>query len=256
MNFRMKASLFLLLAFCFWLLVANTTQAQSAPSLQGVSVNIVINDSDVNEGDIISTTSDGFKKSRQEHDPLVYGVVVASPILSIGPKSDATKSVLSSGDAQIRVSAKNGEIKEGDFITTSNEPGVGQKATKAGYIVGRALKGYNDQNSGLVAASVDIQYFGGVTIGGPLGGVATGLIGLIADPGNARYVLAAIVALGILITGDIAFIRLISTGIVAIGRNPLARSIILRSMIIAAFVIATLATIGLGAIIAIITIGR
>lgn len=237
-------------------MAAGVAFAQTQPTLSGVSVNVAISDSDVSEGDIVSAGGEGFKKSRLDYDPLVYGVVVASPVLSIGPKSDATKSVLSSGETKVRVSAKGGEIKEGDFITTSSDAGIGQKATRGGYVVGKALGNYSDSNAGLMPVLVDIGYFGGITIGGPLGGVATGLVGLVADPANARYVLAAIVALALLIAGDIAFIRLISTGIVAIGRNPLARSIILRSMIIAAVVIAVLAAVGIGAIVAIITIGR
>ncbi|NCN06974.1 MAG: hypothetical protein GW946_03995, partial [Candidatus Pacebacteria bacterium] len=55
-----------------------------------------------------------------------------------------------SGRVPVKVSNTNGTIKMGDPITISNTPGVGKKATEAGFIVGRALEDYNATNPNTV----------------------------------------------------------------------------------------------------------
>jgi len=225
--------------------------AQELPSLGGVAVNIEISDSEVQEGDIISISQDGFKRSNEEYDILVFGVVVNAPILSVEPKTDTTRSVISSGEALVRVSANSGEIVEGDLITTSTEAGVGQKATRGGYVIGKALQGYTDSSPGLISVLVGPSFGSGSGAGAGVGS----LIGVIADPANARYILAVLLGIIVAIGGTIAFIRLISTGVTAVGRNPLAKSSIYRSMSIAGAIIAILAIAGVAAIISIIRLG-
>jgi hypothetical protein len=41
----------------------------------------------------------------------------------------------------VKVSTKNGDIQPGDYITTSDIPGVGMKATEPGRVIGKALTG-------------------------------------------------------------------------------------------------------------------
>ena len=230
--------------------------AQVVANPQGLAVNVEIAGSDVREGDIISVTKEGYVKATQPYDSLIFGVVVSAPILSVKEKSDSTKPVVSSGEAYVLVSTSNGEIKEGDLITSSTTAGVGQKATSVGYTVGKALSEYKDSSkAGLIPVIVNIGYGGGSGAGGG-GGSLFSLIGIVTNPENSRFVLAAIVAILLLISVTVAFIRLISSGITAIGRNPLARATIIRGMVIAAFVIAILAIAGVGAIIAIINSGR
>ncbi len=230
-------------------LFTNSAHAQNLPTLGGVAVNVEINDSDVRQGDIISITKDGFKRSTVEYDVLIFGVVTNAPILSVEPRTDTTRSVLSSGETLVRVSGANGEIAEGDLITTSVQPGLGQKATRSGYVIGKALQGYSDSGEGLISVLVGPS-FG--PAGGGAGAGAGALIGIATDPANSRYVLAAILGIVVAIGGTIAFIRLISTGVTAVGRNPLAKGSIYRSMFVAAAVIAVLAIAGVVAVVAII----
>ena len=228
--------------------------AQVITNPQGLAVNVEVKGSDVREGDIISVTKEGYVKATQPYDSLIFGVVVSAPILSVKEKSDSTKPVVSSGEAYVLVSTSNGEIKEGDLITSSTTAGVGQKATSVGYTVGKALSEYKDSSkAGLIPVIVNIGYGGGSASGG---GSLFSLIGIVANPENSRFVLGGIIGILVLISVTIAFIRLISSGITAIGRNPLARATIIRGMVIAAFVIAILAIAGVGAIIAIINSGR
>jgi len=251
---RLKAvvilSLFLLITYHLPLFTLTLVHAQNLPSLGGVAVNVEINDSDVRQGDIISITKDGFRRSTQEYDVLIFGVVVSAPILSVEPRDDTTRSVISSGETLVRVSGANGEISEGDLITTSVQAGLGQKATRGGYVIGKALQGYSDSGEGLISVLV------GPSFGTGGGGTGAGaLVGIATDPANSRYVLAAILGIVVAIGGTIAFIRLISTGVTAVGRNPLAKGSIYRSMFVAAAAIAVLAIAGVAAVVLIINLG-
>jgi hypothetical protein len=46
------------------------------------------------------------------------------------------------GRVPVKVSTKNGDIMPGDYITTSDIPGVGIKATEPGHTIGKALTTY------------------------------------------------------------------------------------------------------------------
>ena len=220
--------------------------AQTINNPQGLAVNVEISDSDVVEGNIISATKDGYKKATIAYDAAIYGVVVNAPILSVKAKSDSTKAVVTSGEANVLVSTANGEIKQGDFITSSTTAGVGVKAAAPGYILGKALVPYSDSSKpGTIAVLVNIGYSGGA------GGGASSLIAQVTNPKNSRYVLGAIVAILLVVSLTIAFIRLVSSGITAIGRNPLAKSTIMRGMVIAGLVIVLVGIAGAGAVLAI-----
>jgi hypothetical protein len=227
----------------------NSIIAQNLPTLGGVAVNVGFNDSEVEVGHIISVSKDGFKKSSTEYDVLIFGVVANSPILSVEPRTDSTRAVISSGETQVRVSTQNGEITVGDLITSSTTAGVGQKATSRGYVIGKALQSYSDSGEGLISVLVGPSF----GTGGGAGGVGS-LIGIAASPENSRFVLAALLGIIIIIGGVYAFTRLVSSGVTAVGRNPLAKGSIYRSMLIAGVIIVILAIAGAGVVVAIIVL--
>ena len=86
-------------------------------------------------------------------------------ILGVYYKSPQTKTSMyfkanpfrSTGIFYIKCNSKNGIIKKGDLITSSDVPGVGMKATKSGMIVGIALENAS-AGTGLVKARILIQY--------------------------------------------------------------------------------------------------
>lgn len=246
-SLRLIAVVFLVLTFSFQLSAFNSIHAQNAPTLGGVAVNIEIDDSNVQAGDIISATKEGFKRSTEEYDVLIFGVVTNAPILSVEPRTDITRAVVSSGEAQVRVSAENGEIEEGDLITSSVDAGLGQKATRSGYVIGKALQSYNNSEPGLIAVLVSPS-FGSSGIGGAAGSI----LSVFGDPENARLILASILGIVVLVGGAAAVTRLVTAGVAAVGRNPLAKSTIYKSMVITGSVIAILALVGIGLIVTII----
>jgi hypothetical protein len=63
------------------------------------------------------------------------------------------------GRASVEVSAENGKIKAGDYLTVSSEPGVAAKAKENGKVLGKALEDFDGKGSetGMIAAMIDIQ---------------------------------------------------------------------------------------------------
>lgn len=232
------------------LFTAGNIFAQNLPSLSGVATNVEISE-DVSAGDIVSLSKDGLKKSSSAYDSQIYGVIAESPIISVEPKTDQTKAVVSSGVAQVKVSTANGNIQVGDFITTSTTAGVGQKATESGYVLGKAMAAFDGQGDSLISVSVEI---GSKESGSsaPAGFLQT----IVGDISKLRLTLAAILGVVILLGSVVAFIRLVNSGVVAMGRNPLARAQIMRSMFVSGFLVVSIMVLGLGGAVALIMLGK
>ncbi len=199
----------------------------------GTAISIPISDTNVEDGDIICSYLEGNKKCYQEYDTSIYGVVNDNPALSIKDFSyDTSKLVLSLGITTVKVSSVNGDIKEGDFITSSTKPGVGQKATKNGYVIGKALEDYKstDANAvGKIQVALKPQFVNELSSssGNLLQFMKKGLNVPFYEPLNAlRYLLSALMVVISFTLGMIYFGRSSKAGIEAIGRNPLARKVI------------------------------
>jgi len=68
----------------------------------------------------------------------------------MGVVNEATKSavmVATTGEAIVAVSLDNGPITKGDYITTSNDPGIAMKGTTAGMMIGVALEDFDGVNA-------------------------------------------------------------------------------------------------------------
>ncbi len=124
-------------------------------------------DGTVAEGDIVSLTGDGvsqIRKSTKAYDTKSLGIVSTKPGLVIGEADGEGKSVIVglSGRVPVKISTKNGDIRPGDYITTSDIPGVGMKATRAGHAIGKALTGFAGGSEGTVMVFIQNTYFDGV----------------------------------------------------------------------------------------------
>lgn len=231
-----------------------SVMAQTNPSLSGVAQNTEVADAESRVGDILTVSSDGLKRSTKAYDDQIYGVIVDAPTISIDPKTDKTKAVVSAGSAKVKVANSNGNIAVGDFITSSTSAGVGQKATESGYILGKALDKYDGGSENLISISIERGYaqIGAVKSGGPTGFWQA----FVSDISRLRASLAALVGIFVLVGGVVAFTRVVSSGVVAIGRNPLARATIIRGMFISSSVVVLIMATGLGIAVAIIILGK
>lgn len=237
-----KRFLFLINSFLFFSLFV------FAQDLPLVAKNLEINDSEINVGDIISQSKEGFIKCKIPYDQNIIGVIGEKPILIFGRPSPTTFPVITLGETLVKVSNANGEIKKGDFITCSQKPGVGQKATESGFVVGKALEDLK-QDEGLIRTEINIQYQSLISYPPP-SAILGKIWELLGKPENfpkfLRYIFAIILGGGSFFSGFFFFVRALREGLEAMGRNPLARRSIQFGMIINLVAISLLTLAGLG----------
>lgn len=100
-------------------------------------------------GDLVSIENNGFiEKSRISYDKRLIGVISERPTLTMSGDLDSGHSlpVAFIGRVLVKVSLLNGEIEIGDSLTSSELPGIAQKATKNGKIIGFALENLKEKN--------------------------------------------------------------------------------------------------------------
>jgi hypothetical protein len=97
-------------------------------------------------GTIVSfdaATTSAVRISDHAYDNKVAGVLSRLSRTVLGNDQQSTVRVAISGRTMVTVSSQNGAIAVGDPITTSDTPGVGMKATRPGYIIGRAVEAFD-----------------------------------------------------------------------------------------------------------------
>ncbi len=107
----------------------------------------------------------GIIPSQRAYDPNVLGIVSTQPGLVLGESGGGGGIpvwVALTGRIPVRVSAENGLIRAGDYLTASSQPGVAMRATKAGAIVGQALTSQASSDQQEVIAFAKNGYFNGV----------------------------------------------------------------------------------------------
>lgn len=227
----MKKTLILIILILGSLIYANDVFAQITSS--GVGITSPIEDQDAIAGDLICTYTDGNKRCKDEYDPAIYGVITASPAVSItDPEITNGRLIITSGITVIRVSTFNGNIAEGDFITSSPVPGVGMRADRNGYVVGKAIESYENADKeqvGTIQIIVSVHPEGKLTgtRGNLLQFIRQGITVPVFSPVESlRYLLAVIIVVVSFTLGMIYFGRASKAGIEAVGRNPLAKKVI------------------------------
>jgi len=199
-----------------------------------IARNLEVVDPEVKIGDIVSQTEEGLVRSGIPYDENIVGVIGETPIMVFGKEHSNTMPIVSFGETLTKVSNTAGEIRKGDFITSSDRPGVGQKAEESGFIVGVAMENFN-QEEGLILVFVrpeKMLFSTEVGFGGILDRVLSGLTIPETIPEVFRYLFALLVAAISFIIGFISFIKALREGLAAVGRNPLAKGSIRTAMIL------------------------
>lgn len=230
---------------------SKTSLAQVSSS--GIAISSPVSDSNAVDGDIICTYADGNRRCGQEYDPAMYGVISDNPAAAIEDSELAdSRLIITSGIATVRVSTINGNISEGDFITSSTVAGVAVKATRNGYVLGVALEGYESsdpQAVGRIQVLVNIHPAAGLA--GPsrnlLNFIRQGFAVPLFEPlESLRYLLAVAIVLIAFTLGMIYFGRASKAGIEAIGRNPLAKRVIQLTVFLNISLTIIIILVGLG----------
>jgi F0F1-type ATP synthase membrane subunit c/vacuolar-type H+-ATPase subunit K len=211
--------------------LGQTTLTGSAT--MGVARLVLIDETDVKDGAVVTATEKGVKLSSAPYDSQVLGIVSRDAAIvfnSTGLESGVP--VISYGQVYLLVSARDGEIKRGDLLTTSTLPGVAVKANKSGYVLGSAMEDFSSadsQQEGKIAVDLNLHYFNSKS---PFPGSLTDIfkIALITTKEGPsalfKYIVAAIVVIGSFVLAFMTFGRTAAKGVEALGRNPSASRVI------------------------------
>lgn len=133
-------------------------------------------------GDVVvldSETNEYVKKATTAYDNMALGIVSTEPGFLAGanvdfddPSADQGYPVGLAGRVPTKVSAENGPIRPGDFLTTSGTPGVAMKATESGMIIGTALESFDGPGIGLVKVFVNLSWYNVASESTPVGEMA------------------------------------------------------------------------------------
>lgn len=189
-------------------------------------------------GDIVSYEDGKYILSQRAYDESMYGVIVDDPTSSlVDVNLNEYKLVSSYGEALVNVSTKNGNIVEGDFITSTDIPGVGAKALESGPVIGVALESFEPAISdqiGQIWVLIDIKTnFIDTTLSKNLFDVLrTSLTSPFMTPIEAlRYLLAIAVVFASFVIGFSNFSKITGSSVEALGRNPLASASIRKVIV-------------------------
>lgn len=223
-----KIPALLIAIFCVSIFT-HTCFAQAPDLGTAVATYVQILEGSPQNGSIVSSAENGYKLSDIPYDSVMAGVIVENPAVSINTiGADNTYPIVSSGQALVRVTTSNGEIKVGDPITSSDTPGVGQKATNPGYVIGTAQEGYSStdpQTVGSILVTLNTKYAYPNPNNRPS---IWDVFNITAQASYQqpsvfiKYAIAAVVIIISFAVGFLSFGRIASNGIAALGRNPLA----------------------------------
>jgi F0F1-type ATP synthase membrane subunit c/vacuolar-type H+-ATPase subunit K len=258
-------TIFFICTLCLFLFRTNS-QAQFQSRTFNLAITPEIKDEETEDGDIVSMSEEqnGLIRSIIAYDEKMYGVAVKNPIMVYRTRDSIP--ITRVGVAYVNVTDLGGQIKIGDFITSSMISGKGQKAGKLnGYILGIALTGFDGKDGeqldfegktykrGKVYATVGIGPASPVQIkasGGLFGTLKFMMMSLLFNLRSnedswkwLRYLIAAFVAITTMIINYRTFGKNITKGIESIGRNPLAKASI-QSMIVLNVIMISIVSIG------------
>lgn len=227
-NFRKNWSLAIFLV-CFasitLILVPKTLYAATYES--AVSVSMDNNSGKI--GDIVSFIDNKFVLSSKINDAAMVGVIIENPATYFEDTNiSQSKIITADGDVLVNVSSINGEIKEGDLITSSSVPGVGVKAMESGQVLGVALEEYapnNPEDIGQIYVQLGIRtsFIDNSVSKNLLDTLKNSLTSPFMTPIEAlRYLLAIAVIFSSFVIGFTSFGKITGTSVEALGRNPLA----------------------------------
>ena len=126
---------------------------------------ITISDTKVlDDGNQEVSTKGVLRKAGTPYDPKLLGIISTNPGLILGSVDGDTgakdKRMLAlSGRVPVKIDPDSQPIAVGDFLTSSDKPGLAMKATKAGYTVGKALEVWNPGGPDRIMVFVNLGYY-------------------------------------------------------------------------------------------------
>ena len=226
----------------------------------GVAVEVQLNEAlvEVADGLIICDTQFGKVLCEQSYSQDMYGVIDDSPAVALINTTELnTRPIITSGRVYVQVTNQGGEIKKGDYITSSEVPGVGQKAARSGQMLGISLEDYDSQDLKEISkVLVELNIRPVVLEARTMVDRVRNQIRIIAGPARVgfRHALAALVTAVGVAAGVGFFGKVVKSGVESVGRNPRAMGKIQFSMGLNLILTAVVMGVGLLAAYFILTI--
>lgn len=143
------------------------TQSSGADVAEAFDVEGTISEYEAGDILVISTHSDRtVEKSSTPYSNLVAGVYATKPGVLLTEEhidTDISDKVPMGviGVIPTKVCLENGAIKRGDLLVTSSKPGIAMRAdpekVKIGQVIGKALQGYDQKETGKIQVLVNIK---------------------------------------------------------------------------------------------------
>jgi hypothetical protein len=116
-----------------------------------------IEDVSIESGDVVAIhpfLENGIMKSNKAYQKEIYGVIATRPGVILGQKEigdiSMSRAVALAGRVPVKVTNSNGVIKKGDYLTSSDIPGVAMKLTKNGMSIGIAMEDFYGDDVGKI----------------------------------------------------------------------------------------------------------
>ncbi len=213
-----------------------------AASFNQIAYNVEVSSANAEAGDLISYKSGKYQLSSEEYDTGIYGVISKDPDVSLNTITASTKPVVVSGQVSVKVSDKNGTIKAGDLITSSKDIGIGQRATRSGHVLGKALEDFPDSGKGGVASISVLLNISYNQVSATAENLTNAGVDQVAKkvsssfitgniPNLLKYIFALLLGTISFLVGLSHFVRSNRTAVESIARNPLAKGDIQRQLI-------------------------
>jgi hypothetical protein len=226
----------------------------SVSALGALSQGFTTADGSLSAGSLVSLNSksaDVVEKATSDHALQLVGITADKPLVALGGGNQKAQVVVT-GLTPAMVSDINGDIKVGDKVTASPIKGVGMKAQESAQIVGTAETNLSDVDTttehvidkagkstavkvGLVSIQVNVTYYAAPNdkLNGMvptfLVNVGSSIAGKDLSPLRVLIGFSSLLV-GFVITG-IMMQAAVRSGIISIGRNPLAHDSLRRSLL-------------------------
>lgn len=219
--------------------------ATAASQALGVAQRLEVAGDNLGGGLIVSSRESEYFLSQETYDKNMFGVIADKPAIEISLPSDTlqTVSVLTKGTVPVKVSGESGEIKKGDRITSSSQPGIGMKATKTGFILGTAQESFSGKTkneTGTISVFLNIKFTFGedspaseIISKRMLDMVSLSAVAVLEEPKEIfRHTLGAFIIIASIIFTFLTFGQTIREGVKGIARNPLAKQSIIFGIVV------------------------
>jgi F0F1-type ATP synthase membrane subunit c/vacuolar-type H+-ATPase subunit K len=247
MHKQLRKFAFSLITLAFPVIAVGVLPVLAQTTDFGVAYGVIIEDQPLQDGQLVSLVNGRYQLSRTEYDRDMIGVVDLSPDLLLDFTGDSQSvPIVATGQVYVLVGNQQGDIEAGDWITSSQTPGIGMRADRdLGPVIGQALEAFpaNAGQPGLVLVMLSRnQGIGGRDDETPsfmdvLNRMLIELLNLSQDTAEARifdlirYILAAIVIIISIVFAYMTFGKVARSGVEAVGRNPLAKTSILTGVL-------------------------